>query len=226
MGSDDLFHKRKARKAGELQRIKNDKRQGRRFLLVCEGKKTEPYYFRELLSDLRIPPQRVKIAPHEGSSPDKIVEQAINLQRAEIASGDGFDAIYCVFDRDSHTTFAAALERIKTVSAQGTPLKAITSTPCFEFWLLLHFAYSDAPFHAAGRKSVAAQAVSQLKRKPGWAEYDKGQAGTYTKLKAQLPNAIAHAKRLRNSASQAQGIANPWCNVDELVEALLELSKP
>jgi hypothetical protein len=224
MGSDDLFRKRKARKAEEFARKVAQKASGKRFLIVCEGTKTEPQYFTELLVDLKIPPQRVKIAPNDGNSPDRVVAHSLELQQVEIASGDGYDCVYCVFDRDKHTTFTSAVKRVKDLSDSGKPLKAITSTPCFEFWLLLHFDYSNAPFHAAGKKSIGDQAVSKLKTKPGFAKYAKGSKGTYNLLKPQLPEAIKNARKLRQviGGPNLQHEANPWTNVDELVEALLK----
>ena len=48
MGSDDLFHKRKARTA-ELHRRRVARRAPYdRVLIVCEGAKTEPNYFKWL----------------------------------------------------------------------------------------------------------------------------------------------------------------------------------
>lgn len=222
MGSDDLFHKRKARKAEEHARIQKSQSSGKRFLIVCEGTKTEPQYFDEIRTELKIPPQRVKIAPNDGNSPDRIVAYALQLQKEELAAGDGYDCIYCVFDRDAHTTFIPALQQVKECSDAGFPLKAITSTPCFEFWFLLHFDFSDAPFHAAGKKSVGDQAVSKLKKKPGFAKYGKGTRGTYSLLKQQFPDALKNAQTLRQTMGgvESQHFANPWTNVDELVEAL------
>jgi len=52
MGSDDLFRKRKARKAEELARKQKNQSSGRRFLIVCEGTKTEPQYFNEIRTEL------------------------------------------------------------------------------------------------------------------------------------------------------------------------------
>lgn len=48
MGTDDLFHKRKQRRATSLQRKKALKAPYDRVLIVCEGAKTEPNYFREI----------------------------------------------------------------------------------------------------------------------------------------------------------------------------------
>ena len=104
MGSEDLFHKRKARAAADLVRQKRERARNKRYLIVCEGTKTEPHYLRELLDDLGIRPQMVRIAPNDGVSPDRVVAHAEKLFEEDAVAGDAYDLVYCVFDRDRHTT--------------------------------------------------------------------------------------------------------------------------
>lgn len=224
MGSEDLFHRRKARESAELQRQKHERSRNKRYLIVCEGTKTEPHYFREMLDDLRIRPQLVRIAPNDGASPDRVVAQALHLYDDDAAGGDVYDKVYCVFDRDKHATFDAAVQRTKDLSAAGNPLVAITSTPCFEFWLLLHFGYTDQPFHAAGKKSVGDQVVAALKAKPEFSKYGKGQKGIYALLKDKLGDALTFAERLRKHG-KATGSVNPATDIDKLVLELLKLGQ-
>ena len=222
MGSEDLFHRRKARDGAALQRQKHERARNKRYLIICEGTKTEPHYLQELLDDLRIRPQTARIAPNDGVSPDRVVAHALALYEEDELTGDAFDQVYCVFDRDRHTTFDAAVQRTKDLTAAGKPFVAITSTPCFEVWLLLHFRYSDQPFHPAGRKSVGDQVVSSLKTMPGFAKYGKGQKGVYGQLKDKLADALTHAERLRRHGA-AMGSINPTTDADELVKAIKAL---
>lgn len=223
MGSEDLFHKRKARAGEQLQRQKRERARNKRYLIVCEGTKTEPHYFRDLLDDLSIRPQLVRVAPNDGVSPDRIVAHALVLYEDDALKGDAFDQVYCVFDRDRHTTFDAAVQRTKDLRAAEKPFVAITSTPCFEVWLLLHFRYSDQPFHPAGRKSVGDQVVSALKTMPGFKKYGKGQKGVYGQLKDKLADALTHAERLRRHGA-ATGSISPATDADELVKAIQALA--
>ena len=222
MGSDALFHKRKARVGAELERKLRERARNKRYLIVCEGAKTEPHYFRELLADLGIRPQLVHIAPNDGVSPDRVVSHAVALYGEDAVAGDAFDTVYCVFDRDKHSTFDEAVQRIKDLRAETKPFVAITSTPCFEVWLLLHFAYSDQPIHSAGRKSVGDQVVAKMKTKPGFAKYGKGQNGVYGQVKDRLTDALAYAERLRKHG-EATGSINPATDVDVLVKTILAL---
>ena len=223
MGSENLFHKRKARGSRDLLRKIRERPTNERYLIVCEGTKTEPNYLRELLEDLRIRPQLVRIAPNTGGSPDRVVAHALALYTEDASSGDAYDKVYCVFDRDRHTTFDSALQRTRDLNDSGKPFVAIASTPCFEVWLLLHFGYSDQPFHSAGKKSVGDQVVAALKAKPGFAKYGKGQMGTYGQLKTKLADALIHAERLRKHGTDS-GSSNPATDVDMLVKSIQGLA--
>ena len=46
-----------------LQCKRRERERNKRYLIVCEGTKTEPQYLQELLVDLRIRPQLVRVAP-------------------------------------------------------------------------------------------------------------------------------------------------------------------
>ena len=144
MGSDDLFKKRKAQKSKELERQRRERAKGPRFLIVCEGMKTEPYYFEEFCQVHQLRTPRVRIAPGEsGSSPDCVVAYAEKLFEEDALLGlDRYDQVFCVIDRDKHATWTAAINRITDLKADGRPFVAIPSFPCFEYWLLLHFTYT------------------------------------------------------------------------------------
>lgn len=93
---------------------------------------------------------------------------------------------------------------------------------------MLHFGYSDAPFAKAGNKSVGDVVVSQFKTKAGLAQYSKAQRGLAALLQDKLALASKHASKLRQSAVQTlkqdpQIHANPWTNVDELVQYIVGL---
>jgi RloB-like protein len=224
MGSDDLFKKRKARTKSALARQSKNRATYQRFLIVCEGTKTEPLYLRDLILDLGIRHHTVKIEPNDGASPDRIVAHAVKRYDEDALGGDSFDKVFCVFDRDTHTTFEAAVQTIDGLKAgkHPKPFEAITSSPCFEYWLLLHFGFTDQAFHAAGKKSVADQVVSLLKTKPGFAKYSKGQNNIYNLVKNYTNKAVTHAKRGRKNAA-VTGQISPIANIDVLVTALRAL---
>jgi hypothetical protein len=131
-----------------------------------------------------------------------------------------------VFDRDTHSTFDEAINRIKTLASQKKPqpLSAITSNPCFEVWLLLHFGFSDQPFQGAGKKSIADQVVAKLKKEKGFEHYAKGQKNVFSRLKGRLSDALRNADQLRKMTSTTRS-PNPSTDMDVLVLALQEMAR-
>jgi len=53
VGSEDLFHKRKAKTQQATARRKAKRKPYDHVLIVCEGEKTEPFYFDEMRVYLR-----------------------------------------------------------------------------------------------------------------------------------------------------------------------------
>jgi len=69
MGTDDIFRKQRERKTADLERLHKDRTRRPRFLIVCEGKKTEPYYSQDFCEFHQLRTPRVRIAPRgDGSS--------------------------------------------------------------------------------------------------------------------------------------------------------------
>ena len=71
-----------------------------RVLIVCEGEKTEPNYFRELCAHYRLSTANIEVTQGEGNDPVSVVQTAKRLQKSETRQGERYDRIYCVFDRD------------------------------------------------------------------------------------------------------------------------------
>ena len=121
------------------------RRQGKRLpravtLIVCEGQ-TERAYFDALRQRLRLTNAEVLFPVPAGSAPINVVDHAIEKAK----ESGGYDFIYCVFDRDHHESFHRALNKLRD-NAKRHRLHAIVSIPCFEYWILLHFENTDAPF--------------------------------------------------------------------------------
>jgi hypothetical protein len=75
MGSEDLHHKRKAKKADKLARKKEKRASYEKVLIVCEGSKTEPNYFNELIEYYEINSANVAIDGKCGSSPKSFLKK-------------------------------------------------------------------------------------------------------------------------------------------------------
>lgn len=226
MGSDDIFKRRKAQAAAELQRQQKERAKGPRFLIVCEGMKTEPYYFEEFCERHQLRTPRVRIAPGEGgSSPDLVVAYAEQLFEEDARLGpDSYDQVFCVIDRDKHPSFKAAIQHISGLKAAGKPFFAIPSYPCFEYWLLLHFVYTRQSFHAAGKHSICDNVIRELRKQPGFGAYAKAQKNVYSQLKEQTDTAIEHAQRAEEDCIKT-GDPNPSTCVYHVVLQLQRLAR-
>ena len=182
----------------------------KKVLIVCEGKKTEPNYFKGLKDSLRLNSANVAIVGH-GATPSKIVERARQLYQNEKEDGDPYDKVYCVFDRDEHPDYQQSLRMVKR---EGR-FEAIISVPCFEYWLLLHFEYTTRPY---GRQSAAHAVVADLKRH--LPNYSKNDERIFEKLRDKVETAKKNAAK-----SLRLGRDNPSTNVHKLVKYLQNIKK-
>lgn len=190
-------------RSGNRHQRKVDTRNIReRFLIVCEGAKTEPNYFRSF----RVNREVFEVDIHGfGRNTLSLVEKAVELK-----AGNDYDQVWCVFDRDSFPAriFNAAFEK-----ATHEGIKIAYSNEAFELWYLLHFQFYDS---AIKRKEYWKMLTQQLRHK-----YEKNSETIYEELLELQGNAIRNAKRLYASYTPCNPERdNPSTTVFELVEAL------
>ena len=185
-----------------------------RVLIVCEGKRTEPLYFHDLAARYRLSMANIEVVG-SGSDPRTVVRKAKKLSIGESRHGEKFDRVYCVFDRDEHTTFDRACDE-----AGASGVKLAVSWPCFEFWLRLHFGFSRQPYARSRGKSAAQNCVEEVSRL--LRGYAKGTHGVFRQLEERLEEAKANAVRTLSDA-QATGEFNPSTDIHELVDYLQSL---
>lgn len=213
MGKDDLFKKRKRRKAAVLEREKAKKESYARVLIVTEGEKTEPNYLNELIKKHNLSSVNIVVDGECGSDCMSIYRHARKRFDALRASDERFDRVYCVFDRDTHANYSGALNTIQRAEPPGI-FHAINSVPCFEYWLLLHYRFTTKQF--ADYKDVKKDFPREL------SDYDKGMTGLYERTEQRLPTAIGNAKRALDHA-ESSDTDNPTTRVHLLVEYLRQL---
>src|SRR6185437_5709673 len=132
-----------------------------------------------------------------------------------------YERAFSVFDRNGHHNFDQAVNRV-TSSQRGLngTWHAITSNPCFELWLLLHFQYSTAPIVKTGSNSACNMAIRALEQYlPG---YSKGSKGVYDQVGHMTDVALANAEKLLRYNAQSDSL-NPATNVHLLVDYLRKL---
>ena len=207
---------RRARQINDLKRNRAKQASYDRVLIVCEGSKTEPNYFREIIDHLKLNTANVEVDGSSDSSPRSVVAHAIQ----RLQDDPDFDRVYCFFDKDEHTTYNEAVQRILAYSK--SPLYAILSVPCFEYWFLLHFEFTARPYARSGKRSPADCVIGDLKRY--LAAYEKGDKRLFQALRDKLELAIERSKRVHEQATKNQS-DNPSTQVHLLVEYLQNLKK-
>lgn len=109
----------------------------RKFFLFCEGKKTEPDYFRALKDAYSGALFDIVMISAAGV-PETIADKAISEVKARsirrLDSYEKKDQIWAVFDRDNHPNFNRAVQK-----CNENRISIAQSNPCFEVWLILHF---------------------------------------------------------------------------------------
>lgn len=208
-----------SKSAGRLRRRSRGVKEFSRVLITCEGEKTEPNYLREMCKALGLTAAVVEVIGKEcGSSPISVC----NYAAARLKEDSAFDEVFCVFDRDTHATFEAAVNMI--ASHASKKMRSIVSYPCFEYWILLHFRYTRGSVPAIGKKSSGDRMLSLVLDE--WPAYAKGAKGVYSHMAAKKLTdvAIAHAVRARADVA-GNGNPDPSTEVDKLVVRLRELGQ-
>ena len=127
------------------------RRQRHKFVPVhhvyTNGEVTEFQYFRSLAKIYK-GKAVIKVTAKGGIDPSRLVDYAAErIAREPKLGGKGAPAVsnWAVYDQDEFSN--AQIETART-KAKKCDLGAILSSPCFEFWLLLHFEDRRAPMKA------------------------------------------------------------------------------
>jgi hypothetical protein len=156
---------------------------------------------------------RLDIGRSAGFAPMSLVKRAREEARANRrARDDGFDEIWCVFDRDEHPDVARAIRE-----ARDSGVRAALSSPCFELWLLLHV--EDCQAHI--ERGVAQARCRELGLTDGKALADGAEtrlAEGYVAAKRRA-QALDHMHEQSGAARQSNPSTDVWRLVDSLNDA-------
>ena len=181
----------------------------RRILIVCEGEKTEPNYFKSF-------PANPEVYDHidirgTGYNTVSLVKKAIKLKDGALRKNAPYIEVWCVFDKDNFSIeqFQNALDL-----ANKNKIRCAYSIEAFEIWYMLHFNF----YHTALSRTQYKEKLSELLEKP----YQKNAEYMYQLLKKRQETAIKNAKKLFYLQSNQQlSNQNPITTVFELVERIV-----
>ena len=136
----------------EIERLRRERREAKaskkrkenvreklvRFLIVCEGTKTEPHYFEALIKNYISTVREVTIEG-EGRATVALVDRTLEIkQELERKNAMSFDRVWVVFDKDDFDDFNDAIKK-----ANKLGFHSAWTNEAFELWYYLHFEYLD-----------------------------------------------------------------------------------
>lgn len=168
-----------------------------RILIVCEGEKTEPNYFKSFnkrnngvfVVDLDF--------AGGGINTIQVVDEAIRLKGKSEKKDQPYDIVWAVFDRDS---FKADKFNAAIAKANAHGVKCAWSNEAFELWYLLHFEYRNTPMSRKdyqGRIEQHINASPLFKKKKAY-QYKKNDKAHYDEMckYGNINNALDNAEKL------------------------------
>jgi hypothetical protein len=200
---------------------------GDTFLVVTEGTVTEPTYFTLLRTELQLKAVTVKIQPSLSSDPRHVVnaaadevKQLAKRARKHLLANDEvskYDHVWAVIDTDVAVRNGIWNEVVQLAKAKK--VKLAHSTPCIEFWLLLHLGYTTRADLVDGTTSKKAVEVELGHT------YSTHKATAEEAMKLFLdkwPDAVRNAEKVRahHIGAGTPEPANPSTEIDILVRAL------
>ena len=179
----------KIRQRAQLERKQTQRASYDRVLIVSEGSKTEPLYFKEIKKAHRLQTANVEVHPSAlGTEPIQIVQYAKKLFEAgdphKRVRARAFERVFAIFDRDDHKSYFDALMlaesldgKLRNDAKQPVEFKAIASVPCFELWLLLHYEDIRHPVHRDEVLTRLKQHIPSYDKGAGGSFHDQGKPG-------------------------------------------------
>jgi len=221
MGSDDFFKKRKKERQDRKHHTREPKPNS--YLIVTEGAKTEPYYFEGLADHINAKFGKGIIVEKpelniigEGKCTVSLVESAMKiLNRVPIL----YENVWIVFDKDDFHDFDEAIEKAKI-----SEFKVAWTNQSFEYWIYLHFEYSDSALHRSEWvKKLNSIFTERVPHSEGYEKNEKNLFNYVTKY-GSLKFAISNAKRIESKYHKADRFSDrdPCTSVHHLI---LDLSR-
>jgi hypothetical protein len=192
----------------------------KRLFIVCEGEKTERYYFEEFIKTcgFRGVQVQVKVVKSKRTTPCELINSAIKKCSTDAKSRKSLeDQIWVVYDKDGYSKHCDAWNL-----AQSKGVEVAFSSISFEFWVLLHFENTAKAY----KKSE--EIIKHLNKKK-YLNYDKSDSNLYDTIKDRTPEACKRAKQLRKTNTRNNPTKtppyelNPYTNVDELLVAIIKM---
>ena len=200
-------------------RLKSKRQAPANYLIVCEGKKTEPNYFNGLKRkinekygnkvDVLIPNIDVKGTGMNSTSLVKYTQKTVNH------ANKVYGQVWVVFDKDDYNDeqFDAAIDNCN--------YNVAWSNPNFELWILAHF----KKINRYVSKDDVLQELSKEFQRNGLGNYTKNDTNIFDKVTSEgkLQTAIKNCEYMEELNKDGQtSQRNPMTKVYKIVDGLKE----
>ena len=189
-------------------------------LIVTEGTKTEPNYFRSIQETINEKyAGKIQLDIHgTGQNTVSLIDRAEELCRENI---NEYKHVWLVYDTDDFP--AENINKVEEwCEANNIPdtryYHAIWSNQCIELWYLLHFSFFHSDLHRSEYFPKLSECLKSIKK----GEYKKNREDMFGVLMPYVDTAISNAKKLEEAnAGKTPAESAPGTKVYILVEHLL-----
>jgi hypothetical protein len=189
-----------------------DRKRKPRLLIVCEGRNTEPPYFKQFANFHRNLLVEVEVAGGQGvpftvvRAAKEMIKRAAAAARRDSDVNWKYEWVWCVFDIDEHPNISDA-----RIMAKKNGIGLAISNPCFELWLLLHFQHFASTLCRHRVQALLKSHVQGYDKHINFEDYSSGYQA-----------AVERAKALQALAESMSDLGrNPSTGVYELTEAII-----
>lgn len=206
---------------------------GDSFLIITEGTVTEPVYFELLRESMQLSTVTVKVIPGKHSDPRHVIQSAadevkalarrVKKKKVAVTELEKFDHVWAVIDTDVATRQGFWNDVVQ--KARDLKIRLAQSTPCFEYWLLLHLSMT------ARGDLIDGDTAKRAFRAEFGRDYTTNRDTTVEAFKILLhdwPKAVKNAQQVRHhhTTGATPPPANPSTDVDSIVCALNDSQPP
>ncbi len=216
---EEIAKLRRERKEAKAAKKRKEKVREKlvRFLIVCEGTKTEPHYFEALIAN-RISAVREVRIEGRGRATIALVKKTLEIKKElEHKNAMSFDRVWIVFDKDDFGDFNKAIKK-----AHELGFNSAWTNEAFELWYYLHFEYLDTGVSRSAYIEKLQKFFRKRIRDKSF-KYQKGNPQIYSLLQQYGSEDLAKrsAQQLRALYTDTDYANHKPCTmVDKLVEEL------
>lgn len=188
--------------------------------IIGEGE-TEWFYFESLRIACRYP---FKLSPGFPQHAD--IEHILKLAKAKLS--EGYDYVVCLIDMDRLYEKPAEMQKFQLFKSrkENRDIIFIETSPCTEFWFLLHF----LPDNAVRRFQNYDQLIPELRRyMPGYEKtkryFIKTKLYEYLRDNGSIERAKSNADKLSQMSKASPEDRIAYSEIHKVINLLNELSK-